>query len=177
MAEIIPKELPKLPGWLNILFYVLIFLFIVSIAAFFILNNSLNNSFKNLEDLESIVIENRTPEDASLEAEILSYKEKIQDFKFISEGHKANTKSFTFLEEVAHPFVWFSSYELFAKESKLLLSGKSKDFESIGQQLLVLGEKEELNDFKLTSASVNKEGQIDFDLLIYFKPGFLNAKD
>jgi len=177
MAEIIPKELPKLPGWLNILFYVLIFLLIVSIASFFILNNSLNNSLKDLEDLESIVIKNKTPKDVSLEAEILSYREKIQDFGFISEGHKENTKSLIFLEEVVHPFVWFSSYELIAKESKLLLSGESKNFESIGQQMLVLGEREELNDFRLTSVAINKDGQIDFNLLIYFKPEFLNAKD
>lgn len=177
MTEIIPKELPKLPGWLNILFYILVFLFIVSIATFFILNNSLNNSLRNLEDLESIISRDKTPKDLSLEAEILSYKEKIQDFRFISEEHKTNTKSFTFIEEIVHPFIWFSSYELFTKESKLLLFGEAKDFQSLGQQLLVLGEREELNDFKLTSASINKEGQIDFDLLIYFKPGFLNAKD
>ena len=111
MAEIIPKELPKLPGWLNILFYVLIFLLIVFIISFFVLNNSLNNSLKNLEDLESIVIKDKTPQDIALETEVLSYKEKIQDFKFISEEHKENTKSFTFLEEITHPFVWFSSYE------------------------------------------------------------------
>lgn len=177
MAEIIPKELPKLPGWLNILFYILIFLFIVSIASFFILNNSLNNSLKELGDLESIISKDKTPKNLSLEAEVLDYRGKIQDFKFISEGHNNNTKSFTFLEEIVHPFVWFSSYELFTKESKLLLSGETKNFESLGQQLLILAEREELNDFKLSSASINKEGQIDFNLLIYFKPGFLNATD
>ncbi|MFH1582644.1 MAG: hypothetical protein ABIA08_02705 [bacterium] len=177
MTEIIPKELPKLPGWLNILFYVLIFLLIISIVSFFILNNSLDNSLKNLEDLETVIDQEKALEDISLETEVLSYKVKIQDFKTLSEEHKANTKSFTFLEETTHPLVWFSSFELFTKESKLLLSGKTKNFESLGQQLLVLKEREELNDFRLISSAINKEGQIDFNLLIYFKPGFLNAKD
>jgi hypothetical protein len=57
------------------------------------------------------------------------------------------------------------------------LKGVAKNFNSLGQQILILKGREELNDFKLISASINGMAQIDFELNLFFKPGYLNAKN
>lgn len=177
MVDIIPKELPKLPKWVNTLFYVLVVLFIASIATFFILRSSIGKAVVSLEDLSNQLLAKNLPETIDLEKEILAYRTQFQDFEIILGEHKYNTKSFAFLEEIVHPFVWFSSFELQPLEEKVSLKGEAKDFNSLGQQLLILKNREDLNDFKLISATINKDAQIDFDIVIYFKPGYLNAKN
>jgi hypothetical protein len=177
MIDIIPKELPKLPKWVNALFYVLLVLFVSSIIIFFVLRSSISKAVVSLEDLNSELLSKNLPETIDLEKEILAYRAQFQDFEIILGEHKYNTKSFAFLEEIVHPFVWFSSFELQPQEEKVSLKGEAKDFNSLGQQLLILKNRNDLNDFKLVSAVINKDAQIDFDLIIYFKPGYLNAKD
>lgn len=177
MVEIIPKELPKVPKWLNILFYVLVFLLIFSLVLFFLLRSSINKATASLEDLNNELAQKNLPETVDLEKEIIAYKTQFQDFELILGEHKENTKSFAFLEQVVHPFVYFSSFGLAPAEEKITLRGVAKDFNSLGQQLLILKGREEMNDFKLVTATINSRAQIDFELLLYLKPGYLNAKD
>jgi len=177
MVEIIPKELPKLPKWINIVFYVLIFLAVLSIAIFLILRNSINESTENLANLNSQLLEKNLPETVDLEKEILAYRTQFQDFELILGEHRENTRSFTFLEQIVHPLVWFSSFDLNPSAEEVTLKGTAKNFNSLGQQILILKGREELNDFKLISASINDRAQIDFELNLFFKPGYLNAKN
>jgi len=177
MVEIIPKELPKIPKWINILFYVLAFLLVASIITFFVLRSSVNRSVEELASLNSQLEEKNLPEVTDLEKEIIGYKTLFQDFEIILGEHKENTRSFAFLEKIVHSSVWFSSLSLAPTEEKVVLSGVARNFNSLGQQMLVLKDREELNDFKLVAASINSKAQIDFELHLYFNPGYLNAKN
>ena len=177
MVEIIPKEVPRVPQWINVLFYVLLFLLIVGIVGFFVLNNFLKTSLNTLESLKSELKAKEVPAMVDLENEIKSYRNKFQDFSILLEDHKETTKSLGFLEQIVHPLVWFSSFNLTPQDERIDLKGEAKDFDSLGQQLFVLQDEKKINDFQLSNIAINRDGNVDFSLTIFFKPGFLNAEN
>ena len=168
--EIIPKESPRLPEWLNILFYILIFLFVTSIVSIFILNNSLSNSLKELSSLEITILQKETPENALLEDKILLYRDKIRDFSYLADQHLITSKVFGIVEGFSHPEVWFSNFELDSRKGELSLNGKTDDFKTLGQQLLILKDEESITGYTLKQALIDNEGKIDFTLLINLSP-------
>ncbi len=112
MVEIIPKEVPRLPRWLNILFYFSLILLSSSIISYFILYNSLKKSKEELANLTSAITETMTPEKVALEKEILDTKNSIDNFSFLAEQHLKTSKIFETIEQFSHPEVWFSSIDL-----------------------------------------------------------------
>lgn len=173
MMEIIPKETPKTPEWLNTLFYVLIFIFIVSIVSIFLLNNSLANSLEDLSLLESSILQKETPESASLEKKITLYKDKVNDFSYLADQHLLTSKIFTIVEGFCHPQIYFTNFELTAREGTLSLNGKTDDFKTLGQQMLILKKEASLTSYALEEVTINKDGGIDFTLSINLSPEIL----
>jgi len=170
MMEIIPKETPRLPEWLNILFYILIFIFVVSIISIFILNSSLSNSLEELSSLETTILQKESPENVSLEDKILLYKDKIRDFSYLVDQHLITSKVFGIVEGFCHPKVWFSNFELNSREGELSLNGKADDFKTLGQQLLILKDEESIISYTLKDALIGNDGKIDFTILINLSP-------
>ncbi len=174
MVEIIPKEVPAVPKWLNILFYFALILLIFSIIGFFILNNSLKNSKAELTDLESSLLKKETAsEKISLEKEILSYQNKIENFSSLTSQHLVSSKFFEIIQKITHPKVWFSTFSLNSREGSVELSGLSRDFESLEQQLLILREEKIIENVDLKNISITKEGGISFNLSLSFNPEIL----
>lgn len=164
MVELIPKQVPEIPKWLNILFYFSLALLILTITSFFILNSSISNRQETLEDLNQILLSKKTPERMALEEEVLNYEKKFGDFAFLSEGHLEISDIYPLIEESTHPQVWFSQFTLATSENVVNLSGKAQNFEVLGQQMLILGEKDFVRNLHLDSAGINKQGKVDFTL-------------
>ena len=72
MVEIIPKKIPQIPKWLNVLFYLSLVVLLFSIISYFNLTSSLNKSQKVLGDLKETLLKEKTPERVSLEKEVLN---------------------------------------------------------------------------------------------------------
>jgi Tfp pilus assembly protein PilN len=164
MAEIIPKKTPKLPKWLNILFYLALALLIFSLASLFILNNSIKKSKNTLQSLRETLTKTKTPERITLEKEILNYEKKIEDFSLLINQHLENSKFFTAFQKTCHPKVWFSQFSLNSREKIATFSGQTQSFESLGQQLLILKNEDWIKDVELKSVSISKKGKINFSL-------------
>lgn len=173
MMEIIPKETPRLPEWLNVLFYVLVFLFIASIVSIFILNSSLSSSLEDLSYLEIALAQKKSPENVALEKEVLLYRDKVLEFSNLAEQHLEVSKVFGAIEGFCHPKVWFPSFSLDSKKGQLSLSGKTDDFSTLGQQILILKGEESITGYFLKEAAIDNEGRIDFTLLINLSPEIL----
>ena len=168
--EIIPKKTPQIPQWLNYSFYLSLLLLIIVIIAIFVLNSSINNSRKVLTELDNAIKAERTQERIVLEAEVQTYVKKIGDFSGIVDQHLNNSKVFLFLQNNCHPQVWFSQLSLDSRESKVSLSGSTRSFESLGQQILIFKEKEVVENVNLEKVSINKDGGIDFGLSLSLNP-------
>jgi len=167
--EIIPKETPKIPPWLDILFYFAIGFLVLVFIASFVINQPLKSSQETLEDLESTLAK-EVSERASLKNEILTYQKKINDFSFLIDNHRNVSKIFAFMENQCHPKVWFSGFSLNAEERMVTLTGEAQDFESLGQQMLILRDEKMIKSVGLLNISMKKEGKITFNLSISFDP-------
>jgi hypothetical protein len=173
MVEIIPKETLRLPDWVNALFYVLIFLFIISIVSIFFLNNSLTKSLNNLSSLENSISEKETPENISLEQKIVLYRDKVGDFSYLIGKHLSDSKIFAVVEGFCHPQVYFSDFDFDSKEGKLSLTGETENFKTLGQQELILKKEPLIIDYTLEGVAMNADGKVDFALSINFSPDIL----
>ena len=166
MVEIIPKEIPQTPKWLNILFYASLILLIFSLAGYFILGSSLKGGQEALKNLRVSIQEGQTAERIALEKEILSYQKKIKDFSIVADNHLESSRLFPALEKATHPKVVFSQFNLDVKNKSLGLTGTTQSFETLGQQPLILQERDFVEKARLDSISMDKSGKINFSLSI-----------
>ncbi len=167
MVEIITKETPLIPKWLNILFYFALALLIFSIVSYFILDSSLRNAQKNLVDLKETLASEETPEKIALEKEVLNYEKKVKDFSRLIVQRSVSSKTFAFIEKICHPKVWFPHFSLESRSGQATFSGKAQSFESLGQQLLILKDESLVKSLGLKKVSIGKEGEINFELSLF----------
>lgn len=175
MVDIIPKEVSKIPTFLNILFYSSIVALVFSLAAFFILNGSLRSSKEKLTELNSnLTATVGDAERISLEKEVFRYQDKINTFATVFKKHKASSNIFDLIQKYTHPNVWFKSFDLNLVTSSLGLTGQAKDFKSLGQQIIVLGQESAFQKVDLFNVSISDDGKVNFNLSISVDPTILN---
>jgi len=162
--SIIPKENPKLPSWVTYSFYSLAAFLIFSFVGYFILNNTIKNSQKSLEEIRTILNSGELASDSSLKQEILSQKQKIDDFAKLVKNRFSVLEVLPLIEKVCHPDVWFSSLSFSVDKREVSLKGEAKNFESLGQQIYILEEESAISDFEVANISSGENGKISFDL-------------
>ena len=170
MVEIIPREPKKLSTGLNILFYLAIFLLFFSVISYFVLNSLLKKAEAKIIVLELDLTREMPPEKISLEKEILADKNKIDDFSYLIEQHLEVSRIFEIIQKTTHPQVWFSKFDLNSRQGALKIFGETQNFETLGQQILILRGEAAVNKVNLEKVSIGKEGKINFDLSLFFNP-------
>ncbi len=170
MVDIIPKEVPKPSKILNFFFYLAIFLLIFSLAGYFILNNFLDRTDRELNALKTELAEIMTEERSALEDEILKAKSKIDKFSLLISGRLVSQPIFEIIENVTHPQVWFRTFDFNIGQAELALSGETQSFITLWQQILILRDNEQINNVNLDNFLINQEGLISFDLSLSLKP-------
>jgi Tfp pilus assembly protein PilN len=173
--EMIPKQTPKIPFWVDILFYLSVVLLIFTLISYFSLNHFLETSQKTLADLETTLSE-EISEKAVLKNEILTYQKKIKDFSRLINAHLKTSNIFDFMEEQCHPEVWFNEFSLDTEAGKVLLAGEAQNFEALGQQMLILRDEKLIKSIDLGGVSLKKEGKINFNLSLSFDPSIFIFK-
>lgn len=170
MVEIIPKEIAPTSRTAKIFFYLAQVFLISSVISFFILNNSVKSAQKKITDLQTSLIAAQTPENKTLEKEILTTQSKIDDFTSLISQHLKVSSVFSLIEKATHPEVWFTEFSLNPQRGSLLLSGEASSFNSLGQQILILKGEENITAVNLEDSSLTKEGKISFNLALFLKP-------
>lgn len=173
MVEIIPKETAKLPGWLNNLLFAFLIILLLSILSYFILNISVNRASNALQGLTTTLNDLRSLERSAAEREVLKYNNKIGYFFQLLDNHLETAKIFDLIQKSTHPQTWFTKFNLNATGDKAILSGKTRNFANLGQQILILEKSDWVSKADLQKVSISKEGNVDFELSISIKPGIL----
>lgn len=174
MVEIIPKPIAKPPSWVNILFYFSIVLLIGVISGYFLLNNFIKKSEATLQNLETSLAKEKTLEEQLLEKEIISYQKKIEDVGSLLKEKKFSSKVFGLLERITHPKVSFSSFTFDSAQSLVKLVGSTENFQTLGQQILLLKKEPLIKEINLSEVSIREERKISFTLYLLLDPKFLN---
>ena len=166
--EIIPKPPKKASVWFNVLFYISIGLLISVILSYFLLDYFQRDTNQSLEEIKASLSVSRTPKGQELERSIVQYQRKINDFVLIFNRHQTNSNFFTFLEEITHPNVIFSQFNL--TKPSLSLSGTAENFVVLGQQLLIFQKNSKILKTNLSTISLGKEGRIGFVFTLSLSP-------
>lgn len=166
MVEIIPKPVKEIPRWQKILFYSSIVFTALLILALFILGSIQRDSQYYIQSLEEKLSEGKTPQRMALEKQVLDYKAKIDNFSPYMAQHVISSNLFEFLESKTHPRVFFSEISSRPRDSKVILSGLTDSFLSLGQQVLILNEEPSVESLELKNVSLSVGGGIGFSLEI-----------
>ena len=169
MVELIPKKIPKLPNWLNILFYVSLLFLVLSISSYFVLNHFLKESRAVVANLNQSLETLESSENLSLREEVLGHQKRIKDFSYLMSTHLESSNVFTFLEQVCHPRVQFDKFDLDSRTAILKISGTTQSFETLGQQLIILRGESLVENVTLSKLSMGRDGGVSFDLSILLK--------
>jgi len=170
MVEIIPKPIKRIPLWQNILFYFSITILIASVAIYFILGNFLKKSSAELANLENEVSKGKTVDEQNLENRILGYQKKIEDFSRLIKNYQQASSILNFIQESAHPKVWFSLVDFDINENSAAIEGKVDNFQILGQQFLIFKTNPLVKKINLSNVLIGKDGVIEFSLKFLLDP-------
>lgn len=173
--EIIPKETPKIPPWLDILFYLSAGLLIFVFISYFLVSQSIKAAGKAEQEIDAKLAA-EVSRSAELKKEILTYQKKIKDFSGVISGHMENSNIFAFIEKQCHPRVWFSEFDLDTKEGVVTLSGETQSFQALGQQMIIFRDQEVVKSASLKGVTMDGGGQISFELSLSFDPSIFIFK-
>lgn len=170
MVEIIPKPKEKIPTWQIVLFYFSILLLVGALLTLFLLENLQKDLSRTLENLKASLTREKTPEEKALEEGVFKSKDKINNFAFLFENRKINSNLFPLLEKICHPKVMFTDFNLDSWGRKLTLLGRTKNFQSLGQQISIFKQEEQIIRVDLFNISIAKEGEIRFEVTLLISP-------
>jgi len=168
MVEIIPKPAIKTSLLESILLTLAVLLLISLAFSFVYLKYAYSKTQDELENAKTALIEGETPEEIRLKERVLDAKKKIDDFATVFELHRAANNFFEFVEKSTHPKVYWEKVDLSPLDSQVSLLGRAENFKVLGQQMIILEEKEEIREIILSKISLG-EG-VQFSLELSFDP-------
>lgn len=171
--EIIPKKKAKISFWPKVLLAVGLILLLAFLGSYFYLQKAQQDLSEAIEEKNRALV--KTPEERTLEESLLLVEAKVKSFGGLLSKHKKTENVFKFLEEITHPKVWFSSFDLNTEEGTIGLSGTAEDFVALEQQRLILlelisAEDTFLKAINLSGISMEEGGGINFSLQLTLDP-------
>ena len=184
MVEIIPKKKREreAPSYLNnILFFVFLSIFIISLSLFLIFKVQTGRYQKETEDLSAqLQLQKGSKEFRQLERKMLTYRDKFKNISKILALYYQPSKIFNeLLNKTIHPKIVLKSFvftETDNGEPKIEISGYAPNKESLAQQIKIYESIPEVQRVDFKGAKVEKEGNLKFTLSIFLSSEYLTPQ-
>jgi len=172
--KIIPEQKPEAPKWVNYALFVFVFL-CLALGTFSLVLRSQTGSLEAEKTslVSQIQALDLNPENISSEKELKKVSKKLKDFTDIYENQNLSSKFFAFLREICHPKVYFRSMDLNLNNFSVILAGQTESFQFLGEQLLVLNQREDVKGVEVSGVSLEKQGTVSFILNFEFEEQIL----
>ncbi len=170
--RIIPKPKVKTPAWIKLFLYVCLIVVGVLIGGFFLLQGQVVALEQEKDDLGAQIIEVERQTQEILAKEIVDLSKKISTFSRLFRERKNLSKVFGFLRSICHPKVQFSSCKIEGKNNFIGLIAVTESFQTLGEQLFILKENEEIETLDLFGVSFDARGKIQFEVNITLSEKF-----
>lgn len=175
MVEIIPKKTKAKLPLQNIFLFSSATLLLAAIFSYVIFLRSQANTLLAIEDTEAAISAIGTSEDRENETKLFLADKKIEDYMSLRSDWKRSSKFFENLDALIHPQVQLLNMDFDVNGIKTTISGDALDFISLEQQLLFLqGKKDLVESYDLSDVSLQDDGSVAFELIIYFTPAIFN---
>lgn len=164
MVEIIPKTEKKKISGESIFFVVSLLFFIFSLNLFLYFSYLIKTTENKIDAISQEIISFWTPETRELEKKVLTWQNKISHFEKLLKEYPKASKFFPYLEEKTHQKVYFTKIDLDLEKLKCTLDGQTESFYTLAQQMEIF--KNNFQEAKLENFSFNKDGKINFRVLL-----------
>jgi len=170
MVGIIPKPAEQTPLWQSILLYFSIALVIASVLSYFYLDNIKKKSSAVLENLEQTLAKEITPQEKITKGEVLSYQDKIKEFRTLLNNHEIDSKFLNLLDASSHPKVQITELNLDLTRHQAVVTGLTDSFQTLGQQLIIFRNEKEFTGVSLPDILIGEAGKVKFSFLLNLAP-------
>jgi hypothetical protein len=170
--EITSKQKAKVAGWAKALFAVSLICLLGMGAAWWYLKSSAEGMKSNITERDQALL--KKDSEKKIEDYLSLKGAKIDNFSPLISSHKKNFYAFYILESLTHPEVQFLDFSFTAKNDELRLSGTTKSFFSLGQQLLIFKNDTRIKQAKFSGISIGQNGNVSFSVLLDFDPNAFN---
>lgn len=175
MVDIIPKKSEREIPFKNVPLFIAGILLLSVILGYVILIRIETTSLSTTQDLEFEIAKVGTKDDKEAETEVRNYERKIKDLTSFMGGSIKLSRFFNNFEDLVHPQVWFSSFQLDTTLRQVVVQGKTVDFQILEQQLLFLRSKTDLIEvLELSDVGLGKDGGVEFSLNLTLQPRIFN---
>lgn len=175
MVEIIPKQDTKRPAWNNIVLGIGVVFLLASVAGVLGLRQFNLNTEEFIKELDVQLSQSRTQEEVQLENRVFLYRDKLGDFKKISKDRRYPIEFFNFIEKQVHENIFFKALKLEPKDNTVFITGESKNFKDLAEQVLILKSQESVSSISLSSIEFGNKGEVVFGMDIVFMPDFFTT--
>ena len=167
MPGIIPKPIKKTSKLYELAPYLVFGLVLAVVLAYVVLFYLANKTSKTLLDLEDQIAQVGTRGEKVIETQVLSDKQKIDDFSKLFSDHQRASNFFKFLEKNSHPKIWFNKLELSSSDSQAVLSGETANFETLGQQIVIFQNQPLVKKIEISDLAIGKNGRANFTFSLF----------
>lgn len=175
MIEIIPKQEVKHPAWNNVAIGIGVILLLVSIVGTLGLRQINSNTKKTIEEFDLQLSQEMTEDESQLEGRVFLYRDKLNDFKKISENREYPLAFFDFIEKQVHENIFFKSLALDPVNNEVFLKGEAKNFQDLAEQVLILKTQDSVDNIALSSIEFGDSGEVIFGIDIIFTKDFFTT--
>lgn len=175
VLERLGQEPPRTPGWSGQLLMFSGTVFFVSIIAYlglaFGYKPYLNSEARKLQGQvqslgQQIPLERQT--------KIIGFYSQLANLKSLLAGHVYSSKMLEWLEKNTQVNVYYSKFSLNAQNNQLTIGGVAKTADDLYQQVAIFQGKPEVKKMNLGGISISQNGQWQFDISLFFEPGFFS---
>ncbi len=170
--KIIPKPIPKAPWWISYVLIGLSSVLVLILVIYLIIGSQVDSLEQSKEIVNKQIIDIRALGAAKLEKELTGIVREVDDFKIILFDHRITSKLFDFFREICHSQVQFSDLSFNEEDNRITLSAITESFKTLGEQILILQNKEEIQDLGLSNISLGKDGKVGFSVSFFLSEAF-----
>lgn len=164
--EIAAKPKIKVPFWAIFILLLSLTGFLAVGLSYFYFDSLSRDLAKKIKEKEQALIKTET--EKNLEDSVFSKEEKINNLATLIKKHGKTFNIFLFLESLTHPEIQYTDFNFATGTGQVKLIGNAKSFLALGQQLLILKQKEEIKEIELSGISIREDKRIDFNLSLTF---------
>jgi len=165
VQELIPKERVKASSIINKLFLLSLILLIILGGIYAFLKYKNYSIQSKIKDAENQIVKISAGKDGETEKYVFDAQKKIEDFLKVFENHKIASNFLAFINESSNKEVKFSELNFNTKTNNVSLKGETKNFDTLGKQILNLKKSDLVKGLDISNISLNKEGKVDFAII------------
>jgi hypothetical protein len=174
--DLIPKPPKETLPWEKAM-TVASFVFLAGAISFLVILGWLSsNTKREVTRLTQELNKEKTVEEQKLENEVLGDQKYLAAFAFFIDSKKPLLPVLSLIEKTTHPQVFFSKTDYSAKDNKISLSGKTDNFQVLGQQHILFKNATQIKESNLLQAGIGKTGFVELSFEIFLNPGIFKTK-